>query len=69
MLATNIVNLDKTNLSDDLGFSKYILFRHDVTYPERKSNTTKGNISLMFIVSAGSRHCLNLYVIYKATKL
>lgn len=63
----NIANFDETNLSDDPGSSKCI-FRRGVKYPERITNSTKGNISLMFTAIASGK-CLPLYVVYKATNL
>lgn len=62
--ASNIMNFDETNLSDNPGNSKCI-FRRGVKYPERVLNSTKGAISIMFSATEAGE-VLPVYVIYKA---
>lgn len=62
--ASNILNFDETNLSDNPGSCKCIL-RRGTKYPERVINSTKGAISLMFSGTADGVS-LPVYVVYKA---
>ncbi|KAK3765664.1 hypothetical protein RRG08_026140 [Elysia crispata] len=63
----NIVNYDKTNLSDEPG-SKKCIFRRGVKYTERVINFSKGYISLMFAGIAEDELLLP-FVVYKAAHL
>ncbi|CAG5009206.1 unnamed protein product [Parnassius apollo] len=65
--ASNILNFDETNLSDNPGNSKCI-FKRGVKYPERVLNSTKGAISIMFSGTAAGE-ILPVYVVYKADNL
>ena len=64
---SNILNYDKTNLTDDPGSDK-LIFKRGVKYPERIQNYSKGSISIMFC-STASGDMLEPYVVYKATNL
>lgn len=63
----NILNYDETNLSDNPGSTKCI-FKRKVKYPERILNHSKGNISLMFAVSADGI-LLPIYTVFKSEHL
>uniref|UniRef100_A0A1Y1KZ51 DDE-1 domain-containing protein n=2 Tax=Photinus pyralis TaxID=7054 RepID=A0A1Y1KZ51_PHOPY len=63
----NILNYDETNLSDNPGTTKCIFFR-GTKYPERRMNTTKSAISLMFSATAAGE-LLPCYVVYKAERM
>lgn len=65
--ASNIINYDETNCSDDPGAIKAI-FRRGVKYPERILNSTKGCVSIMFSGTADG-NCLAPYIVYKAENL
>lgn len=65
--ASNILNFDETNLSDDPGSQK-CLFRCGIKYPERVMNTSKTSLSVMIAIS-GSGSVLLPYTVYKAERL
>lgn len=65
--ASNILNFDETNLSDDPGSQK-CLFRRGMKYPERVMNTSETLISVMFAIS-GSGSVLPPYTVCKAERL
>lgn len=65
--ASNILNYDETNFSDDPGVKKMV-FRRGVKYPERVMNATKGNISVMF-AGTGDGQLLPPYVVYRSEHL
>lgn len=65
--ASNILNYDETNLSDNPGSSKCI-FKREIKYPERVLNHTKGSISIMFAAAADGI-LLPIYTVYKAEHL
>lgn len=67
VLASNIVNYDETNLSDDPG-KKKVITRRGCKYPERVMNSTKASVSVMFS-AAGGGTVLPPYVVYKAVHL
>jgi len=62
--ASNIVNYDETNLSDDPGVGKF-LFKRGTCYPERILNSTKSCTSIMFASTAVGELLLP-YVVYKS---
>ena len=64
----NILNYDKTNLTDDLGRKQFIYTR-GTRYPERRMlNSTKSSVSLMFS-GTGKGLQLGPYVVYKAESM
>ena len=65
--ATNILNYDETNLTDDPGIKRCI-FRRGVKYPERIQDSTKVSTSITFCGSA-SGQVLPPYVVYKSEHL
>jgi len=62
--ASNIINYDETNLSDDPGAGKF-LFKRGIRYPERILNSTKSCTSIMFAGTAAGE-LLPLYVVCKS---
>lgn len=64
---SNIVNYDKTNLTDDPG-RRRVITRRGCKYPERVMNSSKSSTSVMF-AAAGSGNILPPYVVYKAQHL
>ncbi|XP_050560611.1 uncharacterized protein LOC126912470 [Spodoptera frugiperda] len=67
VLASNILNYDETNLTDDPGRKK-ILIKRGCKYPERVLNHTKASVSIMMAGTADGK-MLPPYVVYKATHL
>ncbi|CAH0722756.1 unnamed protein product, partial [Brenthis ino] len=65
--ASNILNYDETNLTDDPGRKK-ILIKRGCKYPERVLNHTKASVSIMMAGTADGK-MLPPYVVYKATHL
>lgn len=65
--ASNVINYDETNLSDDPGRKK-ILVKRGCKYPERVMNHTKSSVSIMMAGTADGK-MLPPYVVYKATHL
>ncbi|CAB3231145.1 unnamed protein product [Arctia plantaginis] len=65
--ASNILNFDETNLSDDPG-SKKCIFKRGTKHPERVINASKSAVSIMFSGTADG-YCLPPYVVYKAEHL
>lgn len=65
--ATNIVNYDETNMSDDPGRVK-VLCRRGSKRVERIMDSSKSSISIMMAISA-SGQLLPPYTVYKATHL
>lgn len=65
--ASNIINYDETNLSDDPG-KKKVITKRGCKYPERVMNHSKSCTSLMFAGTADGV-VLPWYVVYKATNL
>lgn len=59
--ASNILNYNETNLTDNPGASNCI-FRRGVKYPKRVMNYSKGSISIMFSVTADGK-CLPPYTV------
>lgn len=64
ILASNVIDYDETNLSDDPD-QKLVIVRRGCKYPERAINSTKALISVMF-VATGNGTMLPLYVVYKS---
>ena len=62
--ASNIINYDETNLSDDPGRAK-VVFKRGTKYPERILNTTKSCTSIMF-AGTPTGVILAPYVVFKA---
>ncbi|KAA0201590.1 hypothetical protein HAZT_HAZT010418 [Hyalella azteca] len=65
--ATNIINYDETNFTNDPGKSRMI-FRRGIKYPERVMNFSKTSYSVMFAGTA-SGELLPPYVVYKGMRL
>lgn len=65
--ASNIVNYDETNLSDDPGRKK-VISKRGCRYPERVMNSSKSSTSIMFAAAADGK-LLPCYVVYKAQNL
>jgi len=65
--ASNIINYDETNLTDNPGRSKCV-FKRGTKYPERVMNESKASISLMFAGTADGQ-LLHPYVVYRAENL
>ena len=67
VLLSNIVNYDKTNLTDDPGKKKVIVKRGS-KYPENVANSSKSSTSLM-LAGAADGTVLPFYTVYKAKHL
>ena len=63
----NIINYDKTNLTDDPG-RRRIIFKRGTRYHERILNGTKASTSLM-LAGTASGEVLAVYVVYKSDHL
>ncbi|XP_065639662.1 uncharacterized protein LOC136072385 [Hydra vulgaris] len=66
-LPQNIINYDKTNLSDDPK-SKQMIFRKGTKHAKRVMNTSKSSVSIIFACSADGVF-LSPYTVYKAERL
>ena len=65
--ASNIINYDETNLTDDPGRKKCV-YRRGCKYPERVMNSSKASTSILFAGTA-TGELLYPYVVYKAEHL